>query len=56
MAEEQKTISEMEYIHNVKDGIDAAFVNLKQIISTLVAVNKKQAEEIATLKASKADA
>ena len=54
MAEEQKTISEMEYIHNVKDGIDAAFVNLKQIISTLVAVNKKQAEEIATLKASKA--
>ena len=51
MAEQQQ--SPTEYIHNVKDGIDAAFVNLKQIIAFQEQRIKELTVKVAELEAAK---
>jgi hypothetical protein len=50
MAEEQKTISAIEYVRNIKDQIDLAFVNIRAIVGTLTEANEKLTKENAELK------
>ena len=54
MPEQQQTITAVEYIRNVKDGIDTAFVNIKEVVGKMTVEIERLTKENADLKAAKA--